>query len=165
MRRVPAATFVLGAMLLAAGCFRIDLAVEVRADGSGTAREVFAVDRRKAIEGLGGREGIEEAIPRADRIENLPDWARASPYRQDGLEGVVIDLDFPTPELLGPRLKVLSEAITGTVGSRATSDVVLEREGLGWRFTARQADLDLRPDPQRPAGRRSARCTTARRSA
>jgi hypothetical protein len=149
------------ATLVTAGCFRLDVAVEVRPDGSGTAREIFAVDRRRTLEVMPDREGLVDAIPRADRIENLPTWARATPYRQDGFEGVAIDLDFPTPELLGPRLKVLNSAITDTVASPATSDVVLEREGLGWRFTARQSQLSLRPDEARGSEIRDALYATA----
>ncbi len=156
MRRVTALLIATVAVLLS-GCFRLDVEVDVHDDGSGTVREVIAVDPRlaNAPTAIGDQPGIE--VTAADLLGPLPSWAEVRPYRERGLEGVTVEVAFADPGQLAERLRRVNRAVTDAAGRNPGSpaagglvalrnEVVLEPVEGGWRFRATPRHLGLAAD-------------------
>lgn len=162
MRRATALLCTLAGLLVLSGCFRLDVAVELNDDGTGTVREIFAVDPRLAGSTPAAfGDTPDPAGAGAEAAGRLGSWARVRPYRERGLEGVTVDVTFDGPVQLADRLRRVNRALTDATGAEVRSEVILEPVDGGWRFRATPAQLGLvadltplgaRVDPGRFAG-------------
>ena len=97
--------------VLATGCLKVDVAIDVNEDGSGAIRTVQAVDVDAVAQGGAGAFEPGDLLP--DRGD-LPDNVTASRYRQDGYEGVELRAEFRDLDELDSRLQDIADAFIAT---------------------------------------------------
>ncbi len=113
--------------LVASGCFRVHLDVEVNDDGSGRVAGLAALNV-KAVEGfagaLAGDQGADELCAQFEEDQGLndPSIDQAKPYNADGWCGVEFSDTFAADEF------------DQAVSQIATDGAVLRRDGDGWYF-------------------------------
>ncbi len=146
-RRVRRLVLVAVLAVLATGCFRIDMRVDVNDDGSGVVQVETAVQPDK-LEALGGLFG---------EFEDLGDEAAEPPTREELCADFLDDQELPPEadvetfddgEFCGARYS--QSFVPDTLGEAlgADGDFVLERDGDGWRFEAVTTDDQEANDPE-----------------
>lgn len=136
----------LAAALVASGCFKVNLEVDVEDDGSGTIEGIFAFNF-EAIESLFSELGElgEDGVPRDEVCGgaeeefgiDASDFDEVRPYDQDGFCGVEFSSSFGPGEA--------AEAFN-SFDDAGSSDAVLRREGDGWYFELPLDTNDLTGD-------------------
>jgi hypothetical protein len=126
--------------VLAAGCFRVEMAIRLHDDGSGVMTLLAAVD--EALVEAASSSGAPASTPLADiTAEELPPGATIEEYRQDGFVGSRITVPFEAEDDVAAALEALFEQSAaggpGETGSPGIEDLVFRRDGDGWRFEAR----------------------------
>jgi hypothetical protein len=133
--------------LLATGCFKVDLAIKVKEDGSGDIRTVEAIDvdalRRL---GPGPDADVDELVP---RVGALPPGITADPYQEGSYQGVELRARFDGTAELEERLadigRALDRALPTTAGP--STQPVLRAFRLeptpsgGWAFSGLGVDV------------------------
>ena len=105
------------------GCFRVELAIRVREDGSGVFRMAFAVE--DTVFQLLGEDPVGDDV---FDPEELPPGAVIEEYSQDGFTGQRASVEIPDMAQLPQVLAAFGET------NELVDDLELEREGDGWRF-------------------------------
>jgi hypothetical protein len=141
--RRSARLFVVAAVtVLCTGCLRLNVDVEVRGDGSGSATIIQAFDL-DTLEGFAPPEELDQLTdPDALIPADLPEGIEAEVYDQDGYLGVRFSTTFDDPAQLEARLAGLSAAVdqsletTGGGTGGAGGQLIVEETADGWRFEA-----------------------------
>lgn len=136
--------------VLAAGCIKLDVDVEVRDDGSGTLRLISALDVEQ-LEGLaatfgegvepGEQPSIREQVEAIDPAE-LPEGATVEYYDDGTFQGVELTVEFgpgtDIADLLDQGLATTpGDTDAGDLGGGMFESFLLEPDGAGgWRFEA-----------------------------
>lgn len=114
--------------LVASGCFRMNLDIEVHDDGSGTVSGLIALDAEgisEAMGALGPEGGTDELCSDFEGEQGFGggEFDEETPYNEDGYCGTRFSANF-TPEEFDQAM--LSDVSGG--------DATLERDGDGWVF-------------------------------
>ncbi len=120
---------VAAAALLASGCFKVNLDIEVEEDGSGRLGGIVAIDFA-AFEDLAGSLGEDSGLSRGELCGefdtesgfNTSELDQARPYDEDGFCGVEFETAFAADEF------------DETFGSLESGEGTLRRDGDGWFF-------------------------------
>jgi hypothetical protein len=150
-------------VVLASGCLRGEVDLEVEGDGSGELRVLEAVDE-SALARLDVESPGDVVLVPSD----LPEGVTARPYRRGGFVGTELRTDFADLTQLSERVAVLGDVLAGladagdTGSSRlggfqpALDDLTVARTPTGWYFEA-GAVLPDRAELPSAAGASSAR--------
>lgn len=126
--------------LLASGCIRLNVDIEVNEDGSGTASIIQAFNV-KALSDFAGEDAIavledpETLIP-----TDLPDGVEAEVYDQDGFTGLRFTTEFGDLAEMEENLAALQAATaeslqnTGATAEAQEEGLTIERTEEGWLF-------------------------------
>jgi len=125
--RVRIILFTLVTALVASGCFRMNLDIEVHDDGSGTVSGLVALDAEgisEAMGALGPEGGADELCSDFEGEQGFGggEFDEETPYNDDGYCGTRFRANFTAEEF--------EEALSDISGDDAT----LERDGDGWVF-------------------------------
>ena len=132
----------LASAVVCTGCIRVEIAIRVNDDGSGTLSILSALDA-EALRAFGEDGGAEIESPFSDLdAAALPPGATVEAYDEDGFIGVRASVPFAAGDDVPDAIKaVLSDAgddlsgeLAGTAGLFERFD--LYRDGGGWRFDA-----------------------------
>ena len=122
--------------VLAAGCFRVDSAITVHQDGTGTVSTLFAVDDRVmgAFVQMSGGNPFTALQP-----SDLPSGGTIQQYKQTGFTGMRVTVPFAGTDDTGDIGDEVQHALgTDDAGPLPSpiDDFLLRREGDDWRLRA-----------------------------
>jgi len=143
IRRFVPRLLVLAALpLLLAGCFRVDIAIHVEEDGSGSVAMLLAVEESMLafLQSQGGSDSSPLDLLSDLDTATLPPGVTAEPYSEDGFTGARITIPFAAGDDVAATLDEAFSAIGGADAADSPApleDFVLRREpDDGWRFEA-----------------------------
>lgn len=130
----------LALLLLATGCFRVDLAIEVHDDGSGTISAIQAVDTAEA-QALLGQVRVPDLTPRG-----VSPRVKVTSYSNGAERGFRLDASFENSDGLQDRLVDVREALGSSVSAVGIDGGINSLEvtrlpASGWRFELVREDL------------------------
>ena len=144
VRRLPLLLLAPLAAILLTGCLRIDIAMRVAEDGSGTVSILSAIDgsAMAALGALGGGAGAPDlaSMFTAPDASRLPPGASAEPYQDGTFVGARATVPFASTDDVAATLGALM-GNAGDAGALVGADglfesLVLESDGDGWIFEA-----------------------------
>jgi hypothetical protein len=135
-RRLAAIGVLLAGALLATGCFRIEISIEVEDDGTGTFTFVSAMEE-SVLEMMGGDdEGMDGFLDDFDESD-LPSGARVEPYNRDGFVGQRAIIPFTHNGDVAAAFAALESDGAGPLDDGGPFDEFeLRRDGDRWVFNA-----------------------------
>ena len=145
LRPMVLAVALLALGAVGAGCIRVEVAIRVNDDGSGTVTVLAAFDRD--LMELAGDDFDLSELTEIDESE-LPPGASVEPYEEGDFVGVRVTAPFESGDDVAASIDRLfagtggeSEGLSGEDG--LFQRFVLEREGDRWRF---EADIEIDAD-------------------
>jgi hypothetical protein len=148
MRTLRALFAVAVLALVATGCFRSDISVQVNDDGSGTVSAVFAVNPKQYAElykSLGSDADEELGDDPCKELQNdaqdggdLPNGTKVEAYKDGDFCGVKFTIPFTAGDDID---KSIADAFGGleSAGVGGFETFTIEKQGTGWRFQAKPA--------------------------